>query len=122
MSSWLSSSLVPVRIFYRMWPHITGVVSLVLNDLDKSQRNLLLILKFIWHTRILSRNLVVLFRPWGVGDVICLLSCIPGLRRRYTNSWVVAITPLDCWRFVASSGLVYAAADSDSFFHNIVKC
>jgi len=105
----------------RQWSRITGVVSLLLSHPDKLPRNVLLILKLIWYTRILSRDLIVLFRPWGVGDVTCLLSCIPGLRRQYTNSWVVAITPLGCWRLVGSSGLVDAAADTDSFFHNVVK-
>src|SRR5436190_4281712 len=105
----------------RQWSRIKGAASLVLNHPDKVVRNLFLMLKLIWHTKILSRDLIVLFRPWGVGDVTCLLSCIPGLRRRYTNSWIVVITPLACWRLVASSGLVDAAADTDSFFHQVVK-
>jgi hypothetical protein len=105
----------------RQWSRITHVSSLLLNHPDKILRNLLLILKFIWHTKILSRDLVVLFRPWGVGDVTCLLSCIPGLRRRHTNSWLVLITPPGCWRLVASSELADAAADRDSFFHSVVE-
>src|SRR5437868_1898257 len=105
----------------RQWSRITGVVSLVLQHPDKLPRNLFLILKLFWYTKILSRDLIVLFRPWGVGYVTCLLSCIPVLRRRYKNSWVVAITPLGCWELVASSGLVDAAADTESFFHNLVK-
>src|SRR5690348_16397524 len=105
----------------KQWSRITNVVSLVLKNPDKLTPNLILVLKLIWYTRILSRDLIVLFRPWGVGDITCLLSCIPGLRRRYSNSWIVVITPLGCWRLVASSGLVDAAADTDSFFHKLVK-
>src|SRR5436309_212746 len=99
----------------RQWSRITAIVSLLLKHPDKAPRNVLLIVKFIWHTKILSRNLVVLFRPWGVGDVVCLLSCIPGLRLRYPNSWLVLITPPGCWSVVASSELVDASADRDSF-------
>src|SRR6266550_3155582 len=105
----------------RQWSRIKGAASLVLNHPDKVVRNLFLMLKLIWHTKILSRDLVVLFRPWGVGDVTCLLSCIPGLRRRHTNSWLVLITPPGCWRLIASSQLADAVADRDSFFHRVVE-
>src|ERR1043166_2764928 len=105
----------------RQWSRMTGMVYLWVNHPDKVARNLHLISKLIWHTKVLSRDLVVLFRPWGVGDITCLLSCIPGLRRRYTNSWLVLITPPDCCRLIASSGLADATADRDSFFHRVVE-
>jgi ADP-heptose:LPS heptosyltransferase len=64
---------------------------------------------------------VVLVRKGGMGDLICLLASIGGLRARHPNSWLVVITPLGCWQLVASSGLADASADAWSLFHIFVS-
>ena len=110
-----------IDLVQRQLSRVKTAVSLLLNPPDQLLRNVFLIFRLIWQTRILSRRLVVLCRPWGLGDVICLLSCIPGIRHRHADSWLVVVTPPGCWRLVASSGLADVVVDRDSFFHKLVE-
>jgi ADP-heptose:LPS heptosyltransferase len=71
--------------------------------------------------QIKRRPLVVVSRPGGIGDLVCLLGSLPGLRARYPNSWLVLICPLGCSPLAAASGLCDVASDAHSIFHIFVK-
>jgi ADP-heptose:LPS heptosyltransferase len=64
---------------------------------------------------------VVVSRPGGIGDLVCLLGSLRGLRARYSNSWLVLICPPRCSPLAASSGLCDVASDAHSIFHRFVK-
>lgn len=80
-------------------------------------RNLWLLVRCCWEVGLRRKQLVVLERRGGLGDLICLLASVAGLRRRHPDAWLVLIAPLGCWPIAASSGLVDAAADALGVFH-----
>lgn len=61
------------------------------------------------------RRMVALVRLGGVGDLICVLACIAGLRRRHPNSWLLLISPPGCGQLAACSGLPDATVEANSF-------
>jgi ADP-heptose:LPS heptosyltransferase len=82
---------------------------------------LMLIARYAYNVQIKRRLLVVVCRPGGVGDLVCLLGSLRGLRARYPNSWLVLICPLGCSALAAASGLCDVASDAHSIFHRFVK-
>jgi ADP-heptose:LPS heptosyltransferase len=83
-------------------------------------RNAALIAKLFWNVYVRRKQLVVVVRRGGMGDLTCLLPSIAGLRARHPNSWLAVISPVGCWQLVAASGLADAAADAFSLFHIFV--
>lgn len=85
-------------------------------------RNIGLLARYLWHVQIRRKGLVVLVRTGGLGDLICALASVPGLKDRYPNSWLVVICPPGCRRLAASSGLSDASDDDPwGFFHVFVN-
>jgi ADP-heptose:LPS heptosyltransferase len=84
-------------------------------------RNALLLARYLWHVQVRRKSLVVLARPGGLGDLVCVLASVPGLRDRHPHSWLVALTPPGCWQLAASSGLIDAAGDPGGFFETFVN-
>jgi ADP-heptose:LPS heptosyltransferase len=82
---------------------------------------LMLIARYAYNVQIRRKPLVVVSRPGGIGDLICLLMSFRGLRARYPNSWLVLICPLGCSPLAAASGLCDVASDAHSIFHRFVK-
>jgi ADP-heptose:LPS heptosyltransferase len=83
--------------------------------------NVLLSLRYVWNVKVRRKDLVALLRLGGMGDLACVLACIPALRDRHPNSWLVLIAPPGCWQIAASSRLANVAADSGSFLHRLVE-
>lgn len=98
----------------------TGL-SLLLGKPSELPRNVALVARCLWNVQVRRKQLVVLARWGGLGDVICILGCVRGLRERHPNSWIVVITPTACSELVGSSSLPDAAADRRSFFHGFIK-
>jgi ADP-heptose:LPS heptosyltransferase len=84
-------------------------------------RDIMRCVSCVWHVKIRRRTLVLLERPGGIGDLVCLLGSVPGLRNRHPDSWMVIISPPGTWQLTASSGLCDAASDAGSFFHWFIK-
>jgi ADP-heptose:LPS heptosyltransferase len=70
---------------------------------------------YVWHVWVRQKRILMLVRSKGMGDLICVLASIPGLRHRHPNSWLLLITPSGCGQLAASSGLPDATAEADSF-------
>jgi ADP-heptose:LPS heptosyltransferase len=82
---------------------------------------LTVIARYAYNVKIGRRPLVVVSRPGGIGDLVCLLGSLRGLRSRHPNSWLVLICPPGCSPLAASSRLCDVASDADSIFHRFVK-
>jgi ADP-heptose:LPS heptosyltransferase len=82
---------------------------------------LMLIARYAYSVQIRRRPLVVVSRPGGIGDLVCLLGSLRGLRARHPNSWLVLICPPGCSPLAASSRLCDVASDAHSIFHRFVK-
>jgi ADP-heptose:LPS heptosyltransferase len=80
-----------------------------------------LIVRYAHNVQIKRRPLVVVSRPGGIGDLVCLLRSLRGLRARHPNSWLVLICPPGCSPLAASSRLCDVASDAHSIFHRFVK-
>jgi ADP-heptose:LPS heptosyltransferase len=78
-------------------------------------RVLQLAMLYAWHVWVRQKRLLMLVRFGGMGDLICMLASIPGLRHRHPNSWLILITPSGCEQLAASSGLPDATVEADSF-------
>jgi ADP-heptose:LPS heptosyltransferase len=68
-----------------------------------------------------GKTLVVLERSGGMGDLICLLACVPGLRAKHPNSWVALITPYGCAQLAVASKLCDAATETHTSFHHLLR-
>ena len=97
----------------------TGL-SLLLDRPREAPRNLSLAVQYLWNVGVRRKNLLALVRLGGLGDLACLLGCVPGLKARHPNSWLVVISPPGCWQLAASSGLPDATADPNGFLHLLV--
>jgi ADP-heptose:LPS heptosyltransferase len=82
---------------------------------------LMLIARYGYNVQIRRKPLVIVSRPGGIGDLVCLLGSLRGLRARYPNSWLVLICPPGCSPLAAASRLCDVASDADSIFHRFVK-
>jgi ADP-heptose:LPS heptosyltransferase len=82
---------------------------------------LMLIARYAYNVKIRRRPLVVVSRPGGIGDLVCLLGSLRGLRARHPNSWLVLICPPGCSPLAAASRLCDVASDAHSIFHRFVK-
>ena len=80
-------------------------------------RNLFLCVQCIWNVKIKGKTLVVLHRWVGIGDLVCMLGSVNGLRARHPYSWVVVICPPGTSQLAISSGLCDAASDVSGFIH-----
>src|SRR5437879_2840924 len=69
-------------------------------------------LRYIFAICIKGRNLVVLVREGGIGDLACLLASLPALRNRHPNCWLVVISPIGCRELAAASSLADATAEA----------
>src|SRR4051794_14232522 len=92
-----------------------------LRNILRHPRNLLLVTQYIWNVRIKRKPLVVLERSGGMGDLVCLLASIPGLRTRHPNSWLVLIAPPGCSQLAVSSSLCDAVSDTGTVFHRFIR-
>jgi len=99
---------------------ISGALLLLSSPRDLP-RNLWLLARYLSNVQLRRKNLVVLVRGGGLGDLTCLLASVPGLKERHPNSWLAVISPPGCWRLAASTGLVDVTADMHSFFAVFVE-
>ena len=97
---------------------LTGL-SLLLGRPRELPRIFTFILGYLWNVKLRRTNMLMLVRLGGLGDLACLLACVPALRERHRNSWLVVITPMGCQQLAASSGLPDATADRDGFLHKV---
>jgi ADP-heptose:LPS heptosyltransferase len=103
-------------IFLKRMKGLLEGIWLFAQEPGEMPRNIMQCVLCIWHVKIRRRTLVLLERP-GVGDLVCLLGLVPGLRNRHPDSWFVIISSPGTWKLTASSGLCDAASDDGSFFH-----
>jgi ADP-heptose:LPS heptosyltransferase len=100
---------------------ITIGVSLLFGRPREARRSLTLVVRYLWNVQMRRKELLVLERFGGLGDLACILGCVRGLRARHPNSWMVVISPPGCSELAASSGLPDAVADRGSFFHGFIN-
>ena len=100
---------------------ITTGFTLLVRRPRELPRNLGLAAQWLWNVKVRRKRLVLLVREGGLGDLACLLACVPGLRERHPNSWLVVISPPGCWKLVRSSQLADATADQGGFFHRFIE-
>ena len=68
-----------------------------------------------------GRTLVVLERWGGIGDLICLLASVRGLRARHPASWFVLITPYGCAQLGLATRLCDAVTETQTSFHRFIR-
>jgi ADP-heptose:LPS heptosyltransferase len=73
------------------------------------------------HVGLKGKTPVVLERSGGIGDLICVLACVPGLKVRHPNSWFALITPRGCVELVKASQLCDAAVETKTRFHRFLR-
>jgi ADP-heptose:LPS heptosyltransferase len=83
--------------------------------------NLLLLLRYSWHVRVRRKALVVLVRYGGLGDLICVLASVAGLRERHPDAWLVVATPPGCRQLAEATALPDATTEVGGFFHLFVN-
>ena len=110
--------ILPIRVCLE---RIVSGLSLFLNPLNEAPVNFLLLTRYLWNIYGRRKNLLVLVREGGIGDMACLLASVPDLRDRHPNPWLVVITPRGCRELVASSMLPDAVAEANNFFHRLVE-
>jgi ADP-heptose:LPS heptosyltransferase len=98
----------------------TGL-SLLLGRPREVPRTLIFTVRYLWNVKLRRKNMLVLARLGGLGDLACLLACVPALRQRHRNSWLVVITPMGCQQLAASSGLADATAERDGFLYRFAR-
>src|SRR5438067_153129 len=72
---------------------IASGVSLLIDDPGELPRSLLLAARYTWNVYVRRKRLMVLVREGGLGDLVCVLASVPGLRDRHPDAWFVVITP-----------------------------
>jgi ADP-heptose:LPS heptosyltransferase len=80
-----------------------------------------LFVRYCVNVRIKRRRLVVVERSGGIGDLICMLACLPGLRESHTKAWLAVITPVGCRQLAKASGLCDAASETHSMSHRFLR-
>jgi ADP-heptose:LPS heptosyltransferase len=86
-------------------------------ELDSTVR---LAARYLWNVELRRRQLLVVERSGGMGDLVCLLASLRGIKTRHPDAWLVLICPPGCWQLAAVSGLCDAASDTKSIFHQFV--
>jgi ADP-heptose:LPS heptosyltransferase len=76
---------------------------------------------YIWNVRIRGKVLVVIERAGNIGDLVCILACVRGLRALHPNGWLVLITPRGCAQLAISSGLCDGVSTTETLFHRLLK-
>jgi ADP-heptose:LPS heptosyltransferase len=74
-----------------------------------------LAIRWVWHVGVRRKRMLTLTRLGGLGDLLCVLACVPGLRRRHPNSWLLLIAPTRSRKLAISTGLPDATVEADSF-------
>jgi ADP-heptose:LPS heptosyltransferase len=103
---------------------VEGLLGAIRHDSRDMALSVLLLLKYFLNVRLNRKTLLVIERSGGVGDLICVLASIGGLRRAHPNSWLAIITPRGCAEVAMASGLGDAASEAHTMFHKFLlkKC
>lgn len=72
------------------------------------------LVQYVWHSWVRRKRMVAIVRLGGLGDLVCLLACAAGLRRRHPNSWLLLISPPGCAQLAVSSGVPDVTVEAKS--------
>jgi ADP-heptose:LPS heptosyltransferase len=98
-----------------------SILRTVRKDVPEIMIYLPFLARYFVNVRIRRKRLLVVERSWSIGDLVCLLSCIRGLRERHPNAWLAMITPHGCSQLAMASGLCDAASDTQSMSHRFLR-
>src|SRR5437660_411999 len=100
------TALSLIAIAWRQARPIATGFSRLFGKYHDATRNLSLVARYLWNVQVKRKKLLVLVRLGGLGDLDCMLACVPGLRERHPHSWLVVIAPVGCSELASSSGLL----------------
>jgi ADP-heptose:LPS heptosyltransferase len=112
---------VPLKSALRRTRQLLRGLLLVLREPTDLPQNLSRLAQCVWHVCLRQKTLLVIERHGGVGDLVCLMAAISGLRIQHPDAWLVVVTPTGCWRLALSTGLCDSAADINRVFHRLIR-